>query len=81
MHYRNGREAKAGDNVLVLNGPCSNIGYLVNLQPGSTSCNAWLLTTFNAGYEWVTVGDCLHMEDVMTALETTKPGEANVTGS
>ena len=66
MHYRNGREAKPGDQVLVVNGPYSKVGFVVNLQT-SGSCNA-LLLTFAAGYEAVTIGECWHMEDVLAVL-------------
>lgn len=64
MHYKNGRPAKAGDKILALNydGKPLAVGYLVDPQAGSTSCNGTLLTA--GGGLCVTIGECLLVDDV-----------------
>jgi len=64
MHYKNGREAKAGDKVVNL--PTGQAGVLHSVNAGSTSCNGRLAqTTTNDPY--VTIGECLHMDDIAAA--------------
>lgn len=67
MHYKNGRPAQNGDMVVwpgdQWNPP--KTGVLHSTQPGSTSCNGRLAP---AGLDHhVTVGDCLHADDVRAA--------------
>lgn len=64
MHYKNGRPAKDGDMVVNLSqGIC---GLLHSTQPQSTSCNGRIaIATPNDA--WVTVGECLHIDDVRSA--------------
>ena len=72
MHYKNGREAKAGDKVVNL--PGGQVGILHSVIAGSTSCNGRIArTTPNDSY--VTIGECLHMDDVAAASipDSTKP--------
>ncbi len=62
MHYKNGREAKAGDRVVqVVNG--YSAGILHSVQPGSDSCNGRIATP---GYNdpYVSIKDCLHVDDI-----------------
>jgi hypothetical protein len=42
MHYKNGREAKVGDTVIgtTYNRKGIQVGSLVGITPGATSCNA-----------------------------------------
>ncbi len=61
MHYKNGREAKAGDKVFHI--PQGLAGILHSLQPGSSSCNGRLAQTTQSD-PYVTVGECLHQEDI-----------------
>lgn len=64
MHYRNGREAKPGDKILELSS--GRVGYLYQIEPGSKSCNG---RTAPAGSEqYVTLGDCVLLEDVTEAF-------------
>jgi len=64
MHYRNGREAKAGDKVVgVETGGQPVAGILHSINPGSTSCNGRLArTSYND--PMVTISDLLHVEDL-----------------
>ena len=64
MHYKNGREAKPGDKVVNL--PSGRTGILHSVNTGSTTCNGRLAqTTENDAY--VTLSECLHMEDIVAA--------------
>ena len=64
MHYKNGREAKPGDKVVNL--PNGVVGILHSVNAGSTTCNGRLATpTPNDAY--VTVGECLHLDDIAAA--------------
>lgn len=66
MHYKNGREAKEGDQMVGVdtNGKAVG-GTLVNLLSGSETCNGNVLP---ANILWtlplVSVKDCLHIDDM-----------------
>lgn len=67
MHYVNGREAKAGDLVVSLED--GKAGVLYAPQASATTCNGRLATT--AGHDpYITVGKCLHIDDVRATAET-----------
>ena len=66
MHYKNGREAKEGDRVVNLVTGTSGIVYDLNTHSGT--CNG-RLTALSPNAEYVTVGDCLHLDDVRAASE------------
>jgi hypothetical protein len=67
MHYKNGREAKLGDQIMGKDSSGNPIaGVLVSGYPGSDTCNGYVIPT-NVVYQnqqVVTLGDCLHVEDV-----------------
>lgn len=75
MHYKNGREAKPGDKVVHIEGdgtPRAGILYNTN---ASKSCNG-RLAAISANDHYVTIGDCLHADDVKAAkdiLDSTAP--------
>jgi hypothetical protein len=60
MHYRNGREAKPGDRAVNLE--TGTGGILYDLTSGDT-CNG-RLTPPNPNAEYVTIGNCLHLDDI-----------------
>lgn len=65
MHYSNGREAKAGDLVVLVSDKYAApvTGILHSLVAGSETCNARLaLVTPNDPH--VTIGSCLHIDDI-----------------
>jgi hypothetical protein len=70
MHYRNGREAKNGDQIVQIDsqGRIVHIGVLFNATPGNDYCNGSIAPTAN-----VTAGacmcDCLHADDLAELLK------------
>jgi hypothetical protein len=67
MHYRNGREAKNGDQVVQIgyDGKIVAAGFLVNAVPGNDYCNGQIATTTPQGACLI---DCLHAEDIEAML-------------
>lgn len=77
MHYKNGREAKNGDKVVLLpeypkdaNGRSIGtpvIGILYDAVPGNDACNGKLalMRPFDV---CPNLRECLHVEDVLAAL-------------
>lgn len=74
MHYRNGREAKNGDKVVMLvKGGAPIVGILYGATAGNDSCNGYIaLTTRNDGY--ANLSECLHVDDAQQALESFDKG-------
>ena len=64
MHYKNGREAKAGDLIINLTIGLSGVLYSPNAQ--SDSCNG-RLAVISQGDPYVTLKECLHIDDVAAA--------------
>lgn len=65
MHYKNGRVAKEGDKVISIS--LGIAGVLYNVVGNSDSCNGRLaLTQSNDPY--ITLKECLHIEDIKSAL-------------
>lgn len=64
MHYKNGREAKAGDKVINLT--YGFAGVLHSVIAGATSCNG-RLAPISQNDPYVTIGECLHQDDVAAA--------------
>lgn len=78
MHYKNGRPAKNGDRVVdTRNGI---VGILHSTNANATSCNGRVATQ-NPNDAYVTLGDCLHVDDIAGAAatipDTSKPAEAS----
>jgi hypothetical protein len=68
MHYKNGREAKNGDQVVLI--PTSGvpvIGILYNAQAGNDFCNGRLALP-QASDPYPNLKECLHLDDVLKAL-------------
>lgn len=72
MHYKNGRAAKAGDKVINLSHGLS--GVLHTVGAGSTTCNG-RLAPISQNDPYVTIGECLHLDDVAAATvpDASKP--------
>lgn len=62
MHYRNGREAKNGDRVVML-GPKPVIGILYDAVAGNDYCNGRLAMISGNDY-YPNLKECLHVDDV-----------------
>lgn len=78
MHYRNGREAKPGDPVVVLPsypGHPTLTGIVHSLNPGAQSCNG-RLAQVTPSDQYVNIGDCLHADDVAVAFPKPIPAAA-----
>jgi hypothetical protein len=71
MHYKNGREAKENDPVVVKSYNGFIAGKISRLNAGSNNCNG--VVTFpvlgNSEGLCVTVSECYHAEDAYNAME------------
>ncbi len=73
MHYKNGREAKNGDKVvLIQNIGYSNqtvvIGILYDAQAGNDYCNG-RIAPIGQNDCWPNLKECLHLDDVLEAVK------------
>lgn len=70
MHYRNGREAKNGDNIIQLSmddkGKVVGFGVLANATPGNDYCNGQIAALPQNG---ACLCDCIHVDDLAAILE------------
>ena len=67
MHYKNGREAKNGDKVLLLpsyGAPC--VGILYDATAGNDTCNG-KLAPCSPNDPCPNLAECLHVDDVREA--------------
>lgn len=72
MHYRNGREAKNGDQVVQLDtstGKIVAVGILHDATPGNDYCNGLIAPTLSACVQGACMCDCVHAEDVAAILK------------
>ena len=67
MHYKNGREAKNGDKVVLIPsyGP-PKVGILYGATPGNNVCNGNLAQTSQSD-PVANLSECLHIDDVAKA--------------
>jgi hypothetical protein len=70
MHYRNGREAKNGDTIVMLDGQGKivHLGVLHNAVPGNDYCNG-SMAPIAVGVSYACMVDCLHLDDVAAVLK------------
>lgn len=73
MHYRNGREAKVGDKIVMLGGYGSGAqvvaaGVLYDAQPGNDYCNGNIAPIQNP-IHGACMCDCLHIDDLAEILK------------
>lgn len=75
MHYKNGREAKNGDMVILLS-PYPNsvpmVGILYNAIAGQDYCNG-RIAPVNQTDACPNLKECLHFDDVLRSLPTEFP--------
>jgi hypothetical protein len=64
MHYKNGRPAKEGDKIINLESGFTGVLHTTNA--GSQTCNGRLAQTSHND-PWVTIGECLHIDDIKAA--------------
>ena len=72
MHYRNGREAKNGDKIVMLGGYGSGAqvvaaGVLYDAKPGNDHCNG-SIAPIQHPQASACLCDCLHIDDVAALL-------------
>ena len=69
MHYKNGREAKNGDKVVLINKYGETmIGILYNARAGNDYCNG-KLATMRPNDPCPNLKECLHIDDVVAAID------------
>lgn len=68
MHYKNGREAKNGDKVVLISphGGAPVAGILYDAQPGNDYCNGRIAVT-TQNDPCPNLKDCLHADDIAAA--------------
>lgn len=69
MHYKNGREAKNGDKVVMFpqyGGATPVVGILYDAVPGNDTCNGKIAITTPSD-PCPNLSECLHVSDVITA--------------
>lgn len=70
MHYRNGREAKNGDLIVLLQGgTITSFGVLHGATAGNDYCNGFIAGGYFPG-AMACLCDCLHVDDVAAVLAT-----------
>jgi hypothetical protein len=68
MHYKNGREAKNGDKVVLLPSyGAPVIGILYDAQAGNDYCNG-KIAPIHPGDVCPNLKECLHLDDVLGAI-------------
>lgn len=68
MHYRNGREAKNGDKVVLVDGyNAPMVGLLYDATPGNDYCNG-KLAVIRGNDPCPNLKECLHWDDVQASL-------------
>lgn len=68
MHYRNGKEAKNGDQVIQLDGgKVAAVGVLYGAEPGNDYCNGHIAPT-QPTQAMACLCDCLHVDDLAALL-------------
>lgn len=73
MHYKNGREAKNGDKVvLVPSYGAPVIGILYDAQAGNDYCNG-KIAPIKPNDLTPNLNECLHLDDVLMALPAEVP--------
>lgn len=76
MHYRNGREAKNGDKVVLLTEyGTAVIGILYDASTGNDYCNG-KIAPISPSDPCPNLRECLHLDDVKAALTDAPPDSA-----
>lgn len=74
MHYKNGREAKNGDKVMIVPQSYGHpvVGILYDAQAGNDYCNGRLAPISNND-PYPNLKECLHLDDAIALLNPPKP--------
>lgn len=70
MHYRNGREANNGDEIVQLNekGQITHSGVLIQAVAGNDYCNGLIADSRTKSFTLACMCDCIHMDDITAML-------------
>jgi len=70
MRYRNGREAKNGDEIVQINekGQITHTGVLMRAVAGNDYCNGIIADDRAKSFSGACMCDCLHMDDIAAML-------------
>ena len=72
MHYRNGREAKNFDVIVMVkpfgSRPGLRTGILIDAVPGQDYCNGTLVPLEGGSPEGACLADCFHIDDVLEMI-------------
>jgi hydroxymethylpyrimidine/phosphomethylpyrimidine kinase len=80
MHYKNGREAKNGDKIVIVDGYMAGTsGVLADAVAGNDYCNGKLLSPVSIATP--NLKECLHLDDVLGAVKAAESSEAAATES
>jgi len=78
MHYKNGREAKNGDKVVLFPTYGSPVvGILYDAKAGNDYCNG-KIAPVSASDPCPNLKECLHLDDVLAALPDEVPDKSKV---
>lgn len=73
MHYRNGREAKNGDEIIQLQmdgGKVETVGILADAVAGNDYCNGRIVDRLGQEVKsYACLCDCLHVDDLAELLK------------
>lgn len=71
MHYRNGREANNGDEIVQINdkGQITEAGVLIRAVPGNDYCNGIIANDRTKSFVGACMCDCMHVDDVAELLK------------
>jgi hypothetical protein len=67
MHYKNGREARNGDKVVLVSDYAATIGILYDAISGNDYCNG-KLAPISPNDPCPNLKECLHLDDVKAAI-------------
>jgi len=70
MHYRNGRKAQNGDQIICLDYPYNKAGVLRDATPGNDYCNGYIQVGLYPDDQdpIACMCDCLHVDDLTEIL-------------
>ena len=79
MHYKNGREAKNGDKVVLIPSYGAPIvGILYDAQAGNDFCNG-RLAPVSPSDPCPNLKECLHLDDVLAAVASAEVPRSTIT--
>ena len=70
VHYKNGRPAKNGDKVIIVDGyQAGSVGMLYDATAGNNHCNG-KLAPISPNNPTPNLAECLHLDDVLAVAKT-----------